>query len=65
MINELDDHRMELVKRVITVQDHLGVNTGDLEAEGVSVSGRHPDIQDGSFIATFPNQRWWTKTDHV
>ena len=44
MVNELDDHRMDLVKRVITVQDHLGVNTGDLEAEGVSLSGKHPDV---------------------
>ena len=41
MCNELDDHRMELVKRVVTVQDHLGVNTGALEAEGISLSGKH------------------------
>ena len=29
--NDLDDHRMELVKRVIHVEDHLGVETGPLE----------------------------------
>ena len=29
--NELDDHRMALVKRVVNVQDHLGVETGPLD----------------------------------
>lgn len=31
--DDLDDHRMELVKRILTIQDHLGVETGPLEAE--------------------------------
>ena len=40
----LDDHRMELVKRVLTVQDHLGVETGGLDAEAISISGNHNDV---------------------
>ena len=47
--NELDDHRMELVKRVIVVEDHLGVVTGPLEKEHLSLSGKHNDIVDGTF----------------
>ena len=35
---------MELVKRVLTVQDHLGVDTGSLDAEAVSLSGGHKDV---------------------
>ena len=31
--NELDDHRMELVKRTINVEDHLGIGTGPLDNE--------------------------------
>ena len=31
--NELDDHRMELVKRTVNIEDHLGIETGPLEAE--------------------------------
>ena len=31
--NELDDHRMHLVKRTVTIEDHLGIETGPLEAE--------------------------------
>ena len=46
---ELDDHRMELVKRVIVVEDHLGVVTGGLEQEHISLSGKHNDIVDGTF----------------
>lgn len=42
--DELDDHRMELVKRILTVQDHLGVETGPLEAEAMTLSGHHNDI---------------------
>ena len=45
----LDDHRMELVKRVLTVQDHLGVDTGNLDAEAISLSGKHKDVQEGTF----------------
>ena len=48
--NELDDHRMDLVKRVINVEDHLGVDTGPLENEQVSLSGNHNDLADGSFM---------------
>ena len=53
ILNELDDHRMELVKRVLTVQDHLGVDTGNLDAEAISLSGQHKDVQDGTFSKTF------------
>ena len=42
--NELDDHRMELVKRTINIEDHLGIETGPLEAEQISLSGKHNDI---------------------
>ena len=41
---------MELVKRVLTVQDHLGVETGPLDAEAISLSGMHKDMKDGTFI---------------
>lgn len=54
---ELDDHRMELVKRVLTVQDHLGIETGPLEAEAMSLSGHHPDLKDGSFMAKFSERQ--------
>ena len=47
---------MELVKRVLTVQDHLGVETGPLEAEAKSLSGHHQDIVDGSFLAKFSDR---------
>jgi hypothetical protein len=47
---ELDDHRMELVKRILTVQDHLGVETGPLDMEAATLSGHHMDVQDGSFL---------------
>ena len=49
----LDDHRMELVKRMLTVQDHLGVDTGALEGEAISISGNHGDVQEGSFQKEF------------
>ena len=42
---------MELVKRVLTVQDHLGVDTGPLESESVSLSGKHQDVQDGTTMS--------------
>ena len=42
--NELDDHRMELIKRVMNVEDHLGIQTGPLDAEQTSLSGNHNDI---------------------
>ena len=45
----LDDHRMELVKRILTIQDHLGVETGPLEAESITLSGKHMDVQNGTF----------------
>lgn len=51
--NELDDHRMELLKRVMNVEDHLGVQTGPLDAEQVSVSGLHNDLADGTFASHF------------
>ena len=41
IVVELDDHRMELVNRVLTVQDHLGIDTGPLAAEAVSLSGNN------------------------
>ena len=40
---------MELVKRVIVVEDHLGVETGPLENEQASLSGKHADIMEGTF----------------
>ena len=40
---------MELVKRVLNTEDHLGVETGPLDAEMNSLSGQHNDIVDGSF----------------
>ena len=46
---------MELVKRVCVVQDYLGVSTGDLEAEAISLSGKHHDVNDGSFARNFAN----------
>ena len=48
--NELDDHRMELVKRTVNVEDHLGVDTGPLEHEQVSLSGNHNDVADGTYM---------------
>ena len=35
---------MELVKRTINIEDHLGIETGPLEAEQISLSGKHNDI---------------------
>ena len=31
--NNLDDHRMSLVKRNVNIEDHLGIETGPLDAE--------------------------------
>ena len=42
--NELDDHRMQLVKRTVNIEDHLGIETGPLDAEQISLSGKHNDI---------------------
>ena len=55
--NELDDHRMELVKRTVNIEDHLGIETGPLEAEQISLSGKHNDIQDGTFHMQFLGKR--------
>lgn len=49
MCNGLDDHRMELVKRLLTCEDYLGINTGPLDKEQNSLSGMHPDVKNGSF----------------
>jgi hypothetical protein len=57
MNEELDDHRMELVKRILTVQDHLGVETGPLEAEAASLSGKHNDLKDGSYFTKFSENK--------
>ena len=47
--NELDDERMILVKRVINVEDHLGIETGAFENEQHSLSGNHADLAQGQF----------------
>ena len=47
---------MELVKRTVNIEDHLGIETGPLEAEQISLSGKHNDIQDGSFHMQFPGR---------
>ena len=47
--NNLDDHRMSLVKRNVNIEDHLGIETGPLDAEQISLSGNHNDLQDGTF----------------
>ena len=47
--NEQDDERMQLVKRIINIEDHLGIETGPLEGEEISLSGRHADLADGKF----------------
>ena len=43
---------MRLVKRVITAEDHLGIETGPLDQEQISISGVHKDVADGSFRQT-------------
>ena len=43
---------MRLVKRVITSEDHLGIETGPLDQEQISISGAHKDVADGSFRQT-------------
>lgn len=40
---------MELVKRVVNCEDHLGVETGPLYEEQVSLSGKHNDVANGTF----------------
>ena len=47
--NELDDDRMELVKRIINIEDHLGIETGPFEGEQNSLSGKHADLAEGTF----------------
>ena len=42
--NNLDDHRMSLVKRNVNIEDHLGIETGPLDAEQISLSGKHNDL---------------------
>ena len=42
---------MELVKRTVNIEDHLGIGTGPLESERISLSGRH-DVAD--ITSTFP-----------
>ena len=42
--NSLDDHRMQLVKRNVNFEDHLGIETGPLDAEQISLSGNHNDV---------------------
>ena len=37
---------MELVKRTLNIEDHLGLGTGPLESEKISLSGRHNDVND-------------------
>ena len=53
--NELDDHRMELVKRVLNTENHLGIETGPMENEMMSLSGNHKDIEDGQFNVSYYN----------
>ena len=43
---------MRLVKRTITSEDHLGIETGPLDQEQISISGMHKDVADGSFRQT-------------
>ena len=43
---------MRLVKRTITTEDHLGIETGPLDQEQISISGVHKDVADGSFRLT-------------
>ena len=52
---------MRLVKRVITSEDHLGIETGPLDQEQISISGVHKDVADGSFRQTLGsgNPIWW------
>ena len=38
------------MKRLVTVEDHLGIDTGPLEGEQMSLSGNHLDV-DGSLMA--------------
>jgi len=40
---------MELVKRIINVEDHLGIETGPLDNEQVSLSGHHNELVEGTF----------------
>ena len=54
--NELDDERMQLVKRIINIEDHLGIETGPFDNEQQSLSGNHNDLAEGKFsLKTFTN----------
>ena len=44
---------MSLVKRNVNIEDHLGIETGPLDAEQISLSGNHNDVQDGTFQLQF------------
>ena len=46
---------MELIKRVINTEDHLGIETGPLDQEQQSLSGLHNDVADGSFKFGYPS----------
>jgi len=37
----------------MNVEDHLGVQTGPLDAEQASLSGHHQDLMDGTFSNRF------------
>jgi len=40
---------MQLVKRVINIEDHLGIETGPFDNEQFSLSGNHKDLAEGRF----------------
>ena len=46
---------MELVKRVLNTENHLGVETGAMENEMHSLSGNHKDIEEGQFNVSHYN----------
>ena len=55
---------MRLVKRTITSEDHLGIETGPLDQEQISISGMHKDVADGSFRQTLGsgnNYNWFCR----
>ena len=47
---------MELVKRVLNTENHLGIETGPMDNEMMSLSGNHKDIEDGQFNVSYYNQ---------
>ena len=46
---------MELVKRVLNTENHLGIETGHLDNEMHSLSGNHKDVEEGSFNVSLYN----------